>query len=175
MENPDMTKSSQAFKGLMVIGVDPGPWTGICGLRYGADKRICAAPVLAEVVANGAVVMIGALVAQGRLAGVPVVIGYEAFVVGRRTSRSGAATAGLVTRNLCGQLETLGTEHVAVVSHSAAAITAWCNAERIHAAGLYQLIQKREHARPAAHQAVYTSHRWGGIPDPLSKKAKVHV
>lgn len=156
---------------IIVFGVDPGPITGIVGLRFRANHELAADPVAIECTPNAVMPVLLALVPEHAAR---VFVGYEPFVVSRRAARSGHAAAGRVTRDLCGRLEAL-TEHGKrwrVHSHAAGQISEWASTQRLQAAGLWTATTRMDHARSGACQAVYTATWHAKIPDPLSKHSK---
>lgn len=143
-----------------VIGVDPGPTTGIAVLDLHDYSH---ALIQADA---GSVVHLVRSYSGGALLRVAV----ERYVIGLRAARSAKAGAGRVTRDLIGALAALEPElDTPVVQRSAAEIKPWATDERLRAAGLYT--RGMPHARDGARHALFAAVHDCGAPDPLSRAA----
>lgn len=158
----------------IVIGVDPGPWTGIVMLKYTATGVLATYPAVLEVSYHIVPEVIHGLYLPPP---VKIVIGYEPFVIGALSAKSGHAVAGRITRDVCGQLEALAdlSGRIHVVSHTAALISGWASTERLRTLGLDVMTKNYRHANSAAKHAMYTATKAAGIPDPLSKRSRAKV
>ena len=151
---------------LRVIGVDPGPTTGLALICWHADSRVPTVEV-AQVSDTLAVELFGLML------GAPTdhnLVAIERFVVGRTSMKSGRD--GEVTRTLIGAVSERATRHGDTpVLRSAANVKPWATDERLAAAGLLDVCKAMGHARDAARHALFTAVRDGGLPDPLSTRS----
>ena len=151
-----------------VIGVDPGPVTGIALLgRLGRIE-------VAQCTPGAVLAVIAALIGEVPDAQV-VIVAVERFVVGPRAARSSTPAAGRVTR---GVIEEIAREFKAcnapagtrLVERSAAEVKPWATDRRLDAAGLLALTKGMTHARDAARHALFAAISDCGVPDPLSTR-----
>lgn len=152
----------------LVIGVDPGPTTGIVAFEHPGWLLPNGIRVV-QCSANAAVTLVRTLVAQRW----SVLLAVERFVVGRGSMRAGQH--GTVTRELIGALQSLyeGLDGpLGWRARSASEVKPWATDERLAAAGLLDPTKGMGHARDAARHALYAAVRDCGMPDPLSRKAK---
>lgn len=141
-----------------VIGVDPGPTTGIAVLDIGDYSH-----ALIQTTPDDA-----AHIIRSYSGGSLLRIALERFVVRRRSGRSSAAEAGRITRDLVGALSVLEAElGVPVTQRSAAEVKPWASDARLRAAGLWP--SGMPHARDAGRHALFTAVADCGAPDPLSR------
>lgn len=155
---------------LTVIGVDPGPSTGIVKL-YWDDKTVCPLEIV-QCNALSAPSVVDALI---RRAVHPVYIAIEKFVDGRRSGRGNAPGAAKVTRDLITNLtiEYSGKQpHMLLIFRSASEVKPWANDERLHRVGLWTATKGMTHARDAARHALFAAVKLG-VPDPLSTRGVV--
>lgn len=153
------------------IGIDPGPVPGLVqivrrGRRLEVDAIQCTRHVAPSV--------LFALLDQCRscLGQAPAIVAIERFVVGRGSQRSGRD--GEVTRDLIGRLqrEAADQPNVRVVMRSASEVKPWATDVRLGQAGLLEPTKGMRHARDAARHALFAAVKDGGLPDPLSRKAR---
>lgn len=150
---------------ITVIGVDPGPTTGICLLRCDVfgDGRVLHSPP--------DVVQCSPHMVDNIIAAIPLhpdtLIAVERFVVGRKSMRAGRD--GEITRDLVGALEDTYGFHL--VLQNAVDVKRWATDPRLDAAGLLAPTTGMRHARDGARHALYAAVKHLGYPDPLSRKA----
>lgn len=144
---------------LTVIGIDPGPVSGLARLTYRektltrVDALQCTAALLPELFE--------------RLAREAAVVAVEQFVVGRGSMRAGHD--GAVTRDLIGALQQIAP---LAYLRTASEVKPWASDLRMAAAGLLEPTKQLRHARDAARHALFAAVADCGIPDPLSRKAR---
>lgn len=156
-----------------VFGIDPGPTTGLCVLRWDWSR-------------DGRPINFDAHVAQCNHAFAPAFVRYaahdhgaytylhyaiERFVIGRGSMR--ARRAGAITVDLVGELKSMvldfePPEHVH--EQTAAQVKPWATDERLKAAGLLDITNGMRHARDAARHALFAAVKHCKLPDPLSLK-----
>lgn len=160
---------------LRVIGIDPGPIPGFVMLDYAAG--VATVDVVQCSWRTASTVLLALLEDRP----VAVTVQIEQFVVGRRSSRSSTASAGAITRDLIGSLQTVWADHDATPNgrlgghwfvRNAAAVKPWATDARLDAAGLLEATKGMRHARDAARHALYAAVHDGGMSDPLSKAAR---
>lgn len=103
-----------------------------------------------------------------------IVLAVERFVVGPRSSRLSTPQAAASTRDMVGKVLALGAElsGVTVVQRSAAEVMPWASDKRLSAIGLLSVTKGMPHARAASRHALFAAVRDGGMPDPLSTRAR---
>jgi hypothetical protein len=164
----------------MVIGIDPGPVTGVVALRWGAqlpDVR----PVRVQVDPGAGLLLVLDAMLSTRYSFRPlledgdpsqpclVTIAIEKFVVGTRSARSGSPQAGELTRHVIGMvLARYGDLNTRIVQRPMVEISRWASDRRLTAAGLL-LTPKTvwQHAQSAAKHALFAAVQDMGLPDPL--------
>lgn len=153
-----------------VVGIDPGPVPGIVSLLVedGRLTEVAVAQVSAELLPC---VLLAVLERQE----VRTLVQVEAFVVGKKSMRSGAA--GAATRDMVGQVaQTVidfgrGRDHaVHYAQRSASQVKPWSTDARLVAAGLSSRCSGMRHARDAARHALWSAVHDAGLPDPLSHR-----
>jgi hypothetical protein len=154
---------------LRAIGVDPGPVPGLVEVRY-LDGELIGVDVM-QCSTNWIGLALGALLSaeDGETH-----VQLEAFVVGNRSARSSTANAGAVTRDVLSKLTFMASEFLpgsAIHVLRATDVKPWATDERLEALGLLEATAGMRHARDAARHALYCAVRFGGVPDPLSRKA----
>lgn len=167
---------------LVVIGIDPGPHTGIAVLRYRLN-RLEPPAIAMETDPNSMLSWLDQFaddaITWSNMGGaeeVRLLLAVERFVVGRRTQRSGRA--GGITLSQVGAIEA----YVAVsrwpgfrlVKRPAHQVKGWATDNRLAHAGLTEVTKggdghKRDAARHALYGAVNLPH---GPRDPLSRYAE---
>jgi hypothetical protein len=153
-----------------VIGVDPGPTPGIVLLRFNDGPfGICHVVQCTHLIAPEIFRML-----LGIDPVTPTIVGVERFVIGRSSYKSGSP--GGVTRDLVGALQEIVVEHGRAGGQfhqrNASQVKAWATDTRLDKAGLLDATKGMTHARDAARHALFAAVHDGGIPDPLSKKAR---
>lgn len=149
---------------LTVLGVDPGPTTGIALLTFMVDGWVPLGPDVVQCNAGIAVAVVRSLTIEP-----PTALAVERFVVGPRAARSSTPVAGQITRELIGLLA--GVPAAQHVQRSAAEVKPWATDRRLDAAGLLAPTKGMPHARDACRHALFSAVRDCGLPDPLSKRS----
>lgn len=156
------------------IGVDPGPIPGVVGLRWSVSGEFLE-PAIVQCSADISPAILGAVIESEKADHWPTHVQLEAFVVGNRASRSSSPKAGATTRDVLTDLTVLASSRLAA-SHvhvlRAADVKPWATDERLNALGLLEATAGMRHARDAARHALFCAVRFGGVPDPLSRKAR---
>jgi hypothetical protein len=152
--------------GTLVLGIDPGPTTGMVALLF-TDRDAMADPMVLQCDHYSAL-FFARVIAEEHSEYAPLVA-VEQFVVGPRSSRSGTALAGRTTRNLIGALAAEFGD--AVVLRPAGQVKPWATDRKLDAAGLLHPTAGMNHARDAARQALFAAVHSGIAVDPLSSKA----
>jgi hypothetical protein len=154
-----------------VVGVDPGPVTGIVRLRLGRNglpRTLLGAEALQ--VTEGLVA--ATLDALDRDCPDALSVAIERFVVGPRSSRSAKAKDGEITREIVAVVRDWASRSsLSCHARTAAQVKPWATDERLAAAGLLETTKGMRHARDAARHALYCAVRTYGLPDPLSRRA----
>lgn len=96
---------------IVIVGVDPGPVPGVCGLRYCPPRedgmRIrTAAPVFFECSANAFIMLLRAILPSDVEL---IIVSCEPFILSNRSAKTKTAGASAETSRMCGQIETLPT------------------------------------------------------------------
>lgn len=161
---------------MYIIGIDPGPITGIVRIALEVNRPGSPAAdgawlrnVEALQVSAGALVD----VLEGLHAWTAFdVMALERFVVGNRSARSSTPGAGEATRNAVALVTDWARQHrIDRYERSAANVKPWATDERLTAAGITDQVKGMRHARDAGRHALYCAVRDFGLPDPLSRKA----
>jgi len=156
---------------ILVLGVDPGPTTGIAALRY-TDGRLAEVRV-AQCCADWALPLLTGLGLLDPAQRGLIVLAIERFVVGPRAAHSATAVAGQITRDLAGALIALGEPtRVLIRTRSAAEVKPWATDTRLDAAGLLAPTRGSAHARDGCRHALFAACHDLGIPDPLSRHSE---
>lgn len=145
----------------MLIGVDPGPVTGVFAIeavggqveyRFAqADPDTAVTLVLAWQTASDVLVI-------------------EDFVIGTKTGKANDQRAGQQTRNVLERLRPYAT-----AVRTASQVKGWATDERLKAAGIHEKLQGMRHARDAARHALFHAVKSGVLVDPLSRDWKYKV
>lgn len=144
-----------------VLGVDPGPTTGMVVLHCLGGHLVPA--VVLQCNADAAPTLLALLLDRFESYAVAI----EAYVIGPRAA-STAAGAGERTRTLIGELtETAHARGTSVHVRSAAQVKPWATDERLDTAGLLATTKGMRHARDAARHALYALVRDRVMPDPM--------
>jgi hypothetical protein len=148
----------------LVIGVDPGPTTGIAVLHPGTDDVF-----ILQGDPTGAAAAVETLLDTS--AADRIVLAIEQFVIGRASMRAGRH--GQATRDLIGVLEALARSHatVSLALRSASEVKPWATDRRLAAAGLIEPTRGMGHARDACRHALFAAVHSGLMPDPMSRTA----
>lgn len=150
--------------GDQVLGIDPGPTTGIALLaRNGV-------PLVIQCNATAAWGVVAWLAADPML-DLPLWGGIEAFAPGR--GAGARDTGAAVTRGLISELTQMTTGPLSRVvwqHRNAAAVKPWATDTRLAKAGLTGPTVGMPHARDACRHALYCAVHDLGWPDPLSRK-----
>lgn len=156
------------------IGVDPGPVPGIVLLRADGPTLESLTAHALQCTAGIAAAVVDHLIADAvEATGHPwiVVLAVEKFVIGRGSMKS--AGPGAVTRDMLGQLHRVAALHgVRYSERSASEVKPWATDDRLAHARLLEPTMTMRHARDAARHALFSAVRDGGLPDPLSRKAR---
>lgn len=155
-----------------VIGVDPGPVTGIVQLHLDIHQPKIPSKLLgAEAVQATPGMVVPVLRVAGLLSTCSLAV--EAFVVSTRAGRSSTPTGGQVARDMVALLDKwAASNNVPLYSRRATDVKPWATDERLDAAGLLEPTKGMRHARDAARHALFTAVRVYGLPDPLSRKGR---
>jgi hypothetical protein len=159
---------------IVVIGIDPGPRPGAVALRYSPPDAITGIrvvtswPAVVQCTSNVLLVCVRAILPTDVQ---KIIIGYEDFVIGRKTARTANRGASKETVQQCGMIETLaGADHRIIIrKHTASDVMTWAIDERLDRVELLALTKGMTHARAAARHALYTAKKVILAPDPLSK------
>jgi hypothetical protein len=147
---------------VLVVGVDPGPTTGIAGLLVRPEAVVHFD--LLQCTAGAAGWALEALLAYmdpGRHARMPVVA-IERFVARGRLSGPQEETTRLAK-----QLMAVAHGYASVVHRSAGQVKPWATDARLTEAGLMEAARGMRHARDAARHALYEAVHSGHLRDPL--------
>lgn len=148
----------------IVVGIDPGPTTGIAALPFSGTDAM-GDPMVLQCDHFSALFFIRSLVDEHQQ--YAPMLAVEQFVIGGRSGRSGNAHAGQITRNLIGALS---AEFLAdVVLRAAGQVKPWATDRRLAAAGLTGPTTGMNHARDAARHALFAAVHSGISRDPMSK------
>lgn len=157
----------------VVIGVDPGPSTGIVELICDSGQFEIGSVVQCN--ANAVLSIVDMLAFGSNRSPLRdpsrVLVAVEHFVVGYRAGRSSTAVAGQTTRELIADLQALGRASVRVVLRSASEVKPWGTDHRLMQAGLWDATKGMQHARDGARHALFAAVHDCGVPDPLSRRA----
>lgn len=154
---------------LAVIGVDPGPSTGIVELLCDGPRFFTGRVIQCNAAATLSILD---MMTQGMPAEPAIILAVERFVDGRRSGRGNAPNAGRITRELVTSIEGRYSivPGVSVVCHSASEVKPWANDGRLLQSGLWSGTLGMRHARDAARHALFTAVQ-RGVVDPLSGRA----
>lgn len=148
---------------LVACGADPGPSTGLAVAGW-KDGRLAFAHA-AQCDAGLAPDLLHLLLARFS----PRLGGIEAFVSGAHSGRR----EGTVTRLLVAELSRIATrDEVTLHERAAGHVKPWATDERLRAAGLLALTPGSTHARDACRHLLFAACHDGGLPDPLSRRAR---
>lgn len=156
---------------LAVIGVDPGPTSGIVGLAW-CEGRLTKSVIQCN--ADSVLMVLRALTdsrTMWRANGGLVYVGLENFVDGSHHDRKlhGAAA---VTRELINSIvDYIPDMRVRVVRFNAAAHKPWARAAdhaRLRRSGLWAATDGMRHARDGAKIALYTAVAHCNVDDPIT-------
>lgn len=144
-----------------VLGVDPGPVTGVCWLRLEPWQ-----PLVFQCSAAGAYLLVSFLL-EASDGPAPVILAGERFIAGRGAGARGADAT--TTRQVIMDLDSLSPHwHW----RSAAQVKPWATDTRLRAAGLLQECHGMPHAADGSRHALFAAVHDGGLADPLSPAAR---
>lgn len=159
---------------LCVLGVDPGPTTGLAIAYW--DEESWMYPGAYQCDASSAPALAGWLASLHGSATRPAVRAVrgqvEEFRPGTGAGARGANAA--VTRTAVDELKAvLESYKVTVATRPAATVKPWATDERLKKAGLFPVTAGMPmHARDAFRHLLYRAVRDCGVPDPLSTRRK---
>lgn len=161
-----------------VIGIDPGPATGIVTLSWPSDVYAVWWPPAVRAYqcnADAAPVLLEWLLTTQPAAWAAG--GIEEFRRGRRASHLTQPRDGKITADLVVTLREVARSHELVLAcRPAATVKPWANDHRFTAAGLAGIIPaKMKDAVSAGQQAMYAACHDAGVPDPLSRRPRAGV
>lgn len=164
---------STAAKGVLwgIIGIDPGPHTGIFGAWWNPQDWTLEHCIAREcATADSAAVLHGML--RGQDGDWPVrAAGIEAFVArGKSVKLRGVRAAQVISQvsELTGVLAGYG---ITAVARPAGTVKPWATDRRLGEAGLLKLAGTSPHIRDAARHMLFSACQTG-LPDPLSVLAR---
>lgn len=156
-----------------VIGVDPGPTSGVCLLClepvYDIPGVISPPVIRTRLVFSCNSPAVFGLVEhllEANEGPTRIVAAGEQFVAGRGAGARGHGAA--VVREVIADLKSL---HGGWHWRSASDVKPWATDDRLKKAGLYEMTNKMIDARDAARHALFCAVHDCGLPDPLSRKA----
>lgn len=153
----------------LVIGVDPGPTTGIAAFTLGIAVREIAGQMLMQCDAASAWYFVCTMITQRSAPN--CLIAIERYVVSTRSARSTDADAARVTREVIAEITrnafAMKLRHV--VERPAVDVKRWGTDQRLRRIGLLEPTKGMPHARDAARHALYAAVHDLDFPDPLSK------
>lgn len=154
-----------------IIGVDPGPDTGILSLfPHDGVVTMRALQVDAGSVTE-ALEWLHELANAHKTT--KTVIAHERYVIGPGTHKLAAQSASQITRDLNGRIAGMaratptGQLQIVVVETRAVDVKRWASEQRLRAAGVWTLTKGMRHARSAGWHACHTAVFRCGWPDPL--------
>jgi len=159
---------------LYVLGVDPGVFTGVTILRLDPAESTGQLTITERSVYgcnHGAVFgLVQYLVEACGQAdpGAAVIAAGEKFIPGRGAGATGPQAAA--TRKVIADLNALPVEWK---WHTASEVKTWADNNRLVATKLYGMTNKSIDARDSARVALFAACRYAGLPDPLSRKARL--
>lgn len=165
---------------MIIIGVDPGPTTGIVELVWEGlgcvPGRVCQCGASAALSILDAWLTPHAGTLQPGHFDLRTLswLAVERFVDGRHAGRGNAPSAGRTTRDLVAAIESrfAPLSHVCVVLRSASEVKPWASDVRLDRAGLLAPTKGMTHARDAARHALFAAVRNGAL-DPLARAGSV--
>ena len=153
-----------------VIGIDPGPSTGIAVLDLTVPVLAAGAEAF-QVNASAACWLLQQILGPSGLAARRVTVrgGIEGFAPGH--GAGSVMRAGRLTRDQVRELEdTAGQAGVPLVTRYMGRVRPWATDKRLEAAGLLALTAGGNHCRAAMRHAIYCATHDCGYPDPLSRR-----
>lgn len=154
---------------LIVIGVDPGPTTGIVELMWSPQDRRFTRTRIVQCNADAAMSIVDTFVLSDDVA--TRYLAVERFVDGFRAGRGNTPAAAQITRDIIAGLTLQYTDPsvVRLELRSASEVKPWAIDERLFRVGLYNPTKGMQHARDAARHALFSASKHGA-PDPLSAR-----
>jgi hypothetical protein len=156
-----------------VIGIDPGPVTGIVAFQCRHGESDIIRPMILETHADSVAIFLGHILAGTADDRVQRLIAIERFVVGSRAARSATAAAGQMTRTAIGEMLDVA-RGLPCVLRSAAEVKPWATDARLKRAALFDVTSRMTHARDAARHALFAAVRDCGLIDPLITVRSIH-
>ena len=154
---------------IVAIGMDPGPTPGLVKLTYALGQLMDVAVVQCS--ANTALDILHLWLSP--VAKAELYFQVEKFVRGTKPGPSRTADmVGSAVTLVQSSLSSKGAPKGSVQVRNAATAKAWGTDKRLEQAGLADDLVGMRHAKDAARHALYTAVHDGGIPDPLSRKAR---
>lgn len=157
---------------LTIVGVDPGPTTGVGVMLFedalGAWECTRTAVFQCDLESAPWLVAV-CLDWQGAFA--YKVLAVERYVIGSRSSKVSHAGASSATRQLIGNLEQQAFDRKVVFRQRAAGeVKPWATDLRLTKAG-FKLPKGMTHGADGCRHGLFSAVHDCGVPDPLSKKA----
>jgi hypothetical protein len=150
-----------------VLGIDPGPSTGIGLLRRDGRARAFQCD------AGAAAWLLTAVCADAVLAGRGAA-GIEGFAPGN--GPGAVMRAGRLTRDQVRQLEAVAAGWgIPVTARYMAHVRPWASDERLRRAGLYELTAGGAHCRAAMRHALFCAVHDCGWPDPVGREGRSYT
>lgn len=153
-----------------VLGIDPGPTTGMCLLSWVDGKDTFADVNVVQCDDRIASVVADALMRHGDAWNMHVAI--EKFVIGRGSMRAGRH--GVNTVQLVARLHGVAVFRRVKTVHeqTAGLVKPWATDDRLDAADLLPACKGMRHARDAARHALFAAVKHCGFPDPFLTKGR---
>jgi hypothetical protein len=160
---------------IKVIGVDPGPVTGICELWHSDVTGKWGPSKLIQADVYTAIELLSPTIYRG-MVNPGVTLAAEAFVDGRRSGRVAGRSGSDAARRLLDHLRVLFgevdpvSEVYSLQVRSAGHVKPWASAVRLAAAGItIENPTTMRHALDAGRHALYSACFDRGCRDPLAK------
>jgi hypothetical protein len=157
-------------RAIHVLGVDPGPTTGIVALTWYPPAQTRPPYTRAyQASADAAPALLEWILATHTSGGTWTSGGIEAYVRGTRSSRTKKAGDSSVTIRLVHTLSGIALDHgLDLAVRSASLVKTWASEKRMKEAGLKDLIPaKMLDAWSAGQHGLFSACSDSGIPDPL--------
>jgi hypothetical protein len=154
-----------------VLAADPGQTSGLCLLRLEPASEGGAPAITERLVFSCndlAVFPLAEFLLEANEGPARVIAVGEAFVHGRGAGARGPGAAA--TRAV---IQDLAALPVAWKWRAAGMVKPWASEARMRASGLYQITRKSVDAYDASRHALFAACHDCGMPDPLSKRARV--
>jgi hypothetical protein len=149
----------------VVIGIDPGPVTGLAVLEWGDVPLQWTVSQVAASSSGVLLARVRATLLDWQAGDSNVLVAAEDYVITNRTVRTAGRGAQKITNGLASWLSMEGA-----VMRSPGQVKPWASDERLRRAGVMDILQGMRHARDAARHALYAACHDRGLPDPLGRK-----